>query len=75
MVWVDEIEHIRAHKSKPVEQYDLLSGKTIAEYTSGTEASNTTGIYKSSISSCCNGKRRSAGGYGWRFKDNNGGNN
>lgn len=74
LMWVDEIEHIRAHKSKPVEQYDLISGKTIAEYKSGTEAFNATGIYKSSISSCCNGKRKAAGGYGWRFKDNNRGN-
>lgn len=75
LMWVDEIEHIRAHKSKPVEQYDLLSGKTIAEYKSQTEAFKATGIYKPGISSCCNGKRKGAGGYGWRFKDTDGGNN
>ena len=75
LMWVDEIEHIRAHKSKPVEQYDLLSGKTIAESESQTEAFKATGIYKSAISSCCNGKRKAAGGYGWRFKNTNGGNN
>lgn len=75
LMWVDEIEHIRAHKSKPVEQYDLISGKTIEEYESGTAASAATGAYKSSISMCCKGKRKSAGGYGWRFKDTNGGNN
>lgn len=75
LIWVDEIEHIRAHKSKPVEQYDLLSGKTIAEYTSQTEAFKATGVQKSNISSCCNGKHKTAGGYGWRFKDTNGGNN
>ena len=74
LMWIDEIEHIRAHKSKPVEQYDLLSGKTIAEYESQTEAFKATGIYKSSISSCCNGKRKGAGGYGWRFKNTDGGN-
>lgn len=75
LMWVDEIEHIRAHKSKAVEQYDLISGKTIAEYESGTAAFNATGIQKSSISMCCAGKRRSAGGYGWRFKNTDGGNN
>ena len=75
LMWVDEIEHIRAHKSKVVEQYDLISGKTIAEYESGTAASAATGAYKSSISMCCTGKRRSAGGYGWRFKNTDGGNN
>ena len=75
LMWVDEIEHIRAHKSKVVEKYDLISGKTIEEYESETVACAETGIQKSSISMCCNGKRRSAGGYGWRFKDNNGGNN
>ena len=71
LMWMDEAEHIRAHKSKAVEQYDLISGKTIAEYESGTEASNATGIQKSSISMCCKGKRRSAGGYGWRFGGKN----
>ena len=75
LMWVDEIEHIRAHKSKPVEQYDLITGKTIEEYESGVAAAAATGLFCSSISLCCNGKRRSAGGYGWRFKNTNGGNN
>lgn len=68
--WVDKIEHRKAHKERAVEQYDLMSGNTIAEYESGKAATASTGITRSSISLCCNGKQRSAGGFGWRFKEN-----
>ena len=45
------------------------SDEKIQEYISAVEAENKTGIRRSHISQCCNGKRKSAGGYIWRFKD------
>ena len=58
---------------KPVIQYDLMTGKYIKEWTSASEAARALktdirgGI--SSISACCRGKHRSAGCYGWMFRD------
>lgn len=53
--------------SKPVLQFDK-SGNFIAEYPSTAEAERQTGIAHQSISSCCNGKRKSAGGFVWEYK-------
>jgi len=50
---------------KPVEQYDL-NDNFIAEYKSIKEAYKYTGIDQ--ISACCNGKRKRAGGFIWKFK-------
>lgn len=42
-------------------------GKFIAKYISATEASKITGVSQGHISACCYGKRKSAGGFIWRF--------
>lgn len=52
--------------SKPVLQY-TLDGRFVAEYSSTAEAERQTGIYHSSISEYCSGKRQSAGGYHWEY--------
>lgn len=52
-------------KMKPVCQYDL-DDNFVAEYNSVREAVNETGIKK--ISAVCNGKRKTAGGFKFRFK-------
>lgn len=52
--------------SKPVSQY-TKEGEFIASYPSSHEAERQTGVDCGSISNCCNGKRKSAGGYIWRF--------
>lgn len=70
LMWVDKIEHRKTHKERAIEQYDLISGNTIAEYESGKDAAAATGITRSGISLCCNGKQKTAGGFGWRFKEN-----
>lgn len=44
------------------------SGEFVDEYESVAEAGRQTGIYHSSISSCCAGKRKSAGNYKWKYK-------
>lgn len=53
--------HFRALLSKPV-----LCVETGELYPSMTEASRQTGIDDGCISLCCNGKRKTAGGFHWR---------
>jgi hypothetical protein len=43
-------------------------GEFINEYRSGLLASQSTGINHSNISSVCNGKLKTAGGYHWKYK-------
>lgn len=58
----------RKDQSKPVMQY-TLDIEFVTEYPSITEAERQTGISEGNISMCCRGKRKSAGGYIWRYKD------
>lgn len=44
-------------------------GKFIAEYLGGNLAQQKTGISAPHIRSCCCGKRKSAGGYIWKYKE------
>lgn len=53
---------------KVVYQFDK-EGKLIKKWNSVDEIESQLGINHSSISSCCNGKLKSAGGYIWSFKD------
>lgn len=57
-------EHFR---SKPV--YQIKNGQIVAEFFNITEASKNTGVCISKISSVCNNKRKSAGGYQWVYKN------
>ena len=43
-------------------------GELIAEYSSLTKASRQTGCSAPHICSCCKGKRKSCGGYIWKYK-------
>lgn len=54
--------------TKPVLQYSK-SGEFIAEYPSIMEASRQTGCNNSHICECCEGKRKSAGGFIWKCKE------
>lgn len=51
-------------KNKPI-----LCVETGVEYTSILEAEKLTGINKSSLSNCCRGIFKTAGGYHWRYVD------
>ena len=51
---------------KDVAQYSL-NGELVAVYQSGAEAYRKTGVNSSEISLCCNGKRKTSGGYIWKF--------
>lgn len=53
-------------RSKCVVQY-AKSGEFISEYSSLREAGRITKINNADISSCCNNKLKSAGGYVWKF--------
>lgn len=41
------------------------------KYISAKEASRITGINQGSISKCCKGERRIAGGFRWRYEQEN----
>lgn len=57
----------RKDLSKSVLQF-TKDGQFVAEYQSFMDAERKTGIYNESISACCLGKRKSAGGYIWKQK-------
>lgn len=53
---------------RPVLQFSL-DGELIREWNSATDASLEIGISRGNIPSCCNGKRKSAGGFVWKYKN------
>ena len=53
--------------SKQVQMLDKSTGELLATFPSTHEAERVTCIDKSNISKCCNGKRKSVGGYIWRY--------
>ena len=56
-----------SNKSKPVIQYDK-EGNFVNKYNSIREASRRTQVVISSIVENCKGKRKTAGGYVWRYE-------
>ena len=55
-------------KSKPVLQYDK-NGNFIKEWFGIKNAGENLKIASSDIGECCRGKRKTAGGYAWKFKE------
>ena len=53
--------------SKKVQMFDKKTGELLSTFPSTCEAERVTGIAYQSISSCCNGKYKSAGGYVWKY--------
>lgn len=62
-------ERVAKSKSKPILQLDLKTGLIIATYSSIKEAGLSTGIYYDTITKAARGKRKTAGGYGWRYQN------
>lgn len=56
------------HRAQGVKQYDI-NGKFIAEYETITQASQATGVDFSKISAVCKGKRKTSGGYVWKYSN------
>lgn len=57
---------INNYKSKKIAQYDL-NGSFIRFWNSMGEAERETGVSHGGISQCCNGKRKTAGGFIWKY--------
>lgn len=53
---------------RAVEQYDI-DGRHIASYYSAADASKKTGTQRSGICNCAKGKKKTAGGYMWRYAE------
>tara|TARA_B110000114_G_scaffold184318_1_gene227717 strand:+ start:1340 stop:2671 length:1332 start_codon:yes stop_codon:yes gene_type:complete len=62
-----DITPINYKTRKIIEQY-TLDGTYLNTFSSISEASRTVNSATSNISKCCNGKRKSAGGYIWKYK-------
>nr|DAI72181.1 MAG TPA: intron associated endonuclease [Bacteriophage sp.] len=56
----------KTHRKRGVAQY-TLEGVHIKTFDSATSAAKELGIQQSLISACCNGRRKSTGGYQWAF--------
>lgn len=56
------------HPQKSTPVLCLKQGAVIAEYPSMSEAQRQTKAWQPHIMQCCQGKRKTAGGYGWRYK-------
>ena len=57
-----------SHGVNGILQYSK-EGKFIAEYTSVREAERQTGCHHQNIIKCCKGKRKSTGGFIWKYKE------
>lgn len=65
--WTRQVQHLGAEASKTkVGQYDL-NDNLLCIYNSQREASEQTGICRSSITRCVRGIRKTAGGYKWKY--------
>lgn len=62
-------QKLREKSSKAVIQVDPKTNKELNIFSSATEAAKVIGLSNcSTISRCCNGKQKTAGGYKWKYK-------
>lgn len=66
--WCNEL-HTGGNQKKPIMQYSL-DNQFISLFDSITEAGRKTGVDVGSISACCRGKQKTAGGYIWKYHNN-----
>ena len=64
---VSETQINDPNKSKEVQMFDKKTGELLETFPSINEAARVTGIKRASISHCCTGISKSAGGYIWRY--------
>lgn len=62
----NRVNKFRLSKKKPIWQLDLQNN-IIKKWASSLDAQNELGTKRSHISQCCNNKRKTAGGYKWRW--------
>lgn len=68
IAWCNEL-HTGGNHKKPIAQYSL-DNKFICLFDSITEAGMKTGVDTGSISACCRGKGKTAGGFIWKYYNN-----
>ena len=66
--WLSNGDNIRYSQAKKIIQYNK-QGNFIKQWDCIMEVERKLNIHNSSISACCKGKRKTAGGYIWRYKD------
>ena len=66
--WMTQADNTRKANNKTVQQFNL-GGNLIKVWPSAAEAERQTGVAHQHISKCANGKRKTAGGYIWKFDD------
>ena len=59
----------RHKRSKCILQINKNTGEIINEYYGTPDVERKTGIHNQSIWECCKGKRKTAGGYIWKYKE------
>ena len=59
--------HTNGKHSKPVLQIDKNTGEVIREFPSTRDVQRQLGFSIGNISQCCNGKRKTCGGFKWRY--------
>jgi len=59
---------IGSANGRPVIQYDT-SGEEVMRFSSASEAGRILGLQNSKISAVCNGRRKSCGGFLWKYSD------
>ena len=64
---VKAIEKIAEKNSKKLCQLNMETNEIINIYNSIKEAAELLNLDRGSISKCCNGKRKSVGGFKWKF--------
>ena len=65
--WMSRVDNKRYSANKSVKMFDKSTGELLATFPSTREAERVTGINNGNISTCCNGKIKSSGGYVWRY--------
>ena len=66
--WRNRLKYYKGQNDIKVLQFNM-DNKFIKEYKSITDAHKQCGISLGNICNCCKGKRSSAGGYKWRYKN------
>lgn len=71
-IWrfADDESELKPYKNghyKPVVQIDTITNQIVATYPYIQDAYTKTGVCASCIGQCCKGKRKTAGGYIWRY--------
>ncbi len=66
----DRTKYTPGKPRKSVQKINLKTGAVIEEYESISEAAHANGLKTpSNISSVCKGKKKSVGGFGWKYKE------